>query len=387
MLYPIKSLIPALICCIAASLYSAYLFDFLHQQTDTDSYLNAMNILLGEPAGPDKLHRLVKPLAIIFPVIMNKLFGLSTETGLYLQQWMAYLTASMLFYLILERIFRNGRVALMGLIMLLGCQPFAVYGLSLMTDGAAWALQLAAIYYYLLIKSNENQNFIPKYLILGSILGLGFFIKETIFLAGLFIFFDILLRKSNLASKVLNYIQIGFTFLAIVLIGSLLTQYLYNTSILNWWQFAHSDSTVSGIDITAYIQQIFRTMDLFWIAALGGIIISIGDLVRVTIKKELLALLLTGIIGFLIFPFLWDYRSDRILFMIALNLIPSAAFFLTGLGFWGFVPAVAGAIMNLYMTYRIYRFEEPGWIVFMSICFICLLFLTLAMNRFKFQAP
>jgi hypothetical protein len=387
MLYPIKSLIPALKCCIAAGLYSAYLFDFLHQQTDTDSYLNAMNILLGEPAGPDKLHRLVKPLAIIFPVIMNKLFGLSTETGLYIQQWMAYLTASMLFYLILERIFRNGRVALMGLIMLLGCQPFAVYGLSLMTDGAAWALQLAAIYYYLSIKTNENQNIISKYLILGSILGLGFFIKETIFLAGLFIFFDILLGKSNLASKVLNYIQIGFTFLAIVLIGSLLTQYLYNTSILNWWQFAHSDSTVSGIDITAYIQQFFRTMDLFWIVALGGIIISIGDLVRVTIKKELLALLLTGIIGFLIFPFLWDYRSDRILFMIALNLIPFAALFLSRLGFWGFIPVFGGAMMNIYMTYRIYHFEEPGWIVFMSICFICLLFLTLAMNRFKFQAP
>lgn len=379
----LRTFVWLLFTVVTAGLISFYLFDFLNIQTDTDGYINAIKIMSGDEMPPDRLHRLVKPLSLVFPTFLYCFFGLTAETALQIQQWLCYLATAFLFFGILHNLFpQDKKLPFAGLLLLLGSQAFAIYGLALMVDAAAWAIELWAIYLMLHLKTTDNEFFNKKFIILGLLLGLGFFVKETIFIAGLYIFISILLERSSFKSKLWAYIQIGTIFFFLVLMGSLATLYLYGKSMLSWWQFAHSDSEMYQLALPAYFLQVFRTLDLFWFLALIGIAIAIKQAMTGLLSKELAAMLLVGLIGFIVFPYLWAYRTDRILFMIGLFFLPFAAIGAHFFGRMQLLLILCGAAMNLFMTYRIYRFEEGGWISFMSISFLGLLLFSLILKAF-----
>jgi len=366
-----------------ASAISFYLFDFLNIQTDSEGYINAIKSMSANEALPDRLHRLVKPLSLFFAVLLSSFLGLAAQTALQIQQWLCYLATAFLFFGILQKLFpQDKNLPFVGLLLLLGSQVFAIYGLALMVDAAAWAIELWAIYLMLYLKTADNGLFDKKFLILGLLLGLGFFVKETIFMAGLYIFISILLEKSSFKSKLWAYTQIGTIFGLLVLMGSVATQYLYGKSMLTWWQFAHSDSEMYQLAIPAYLLQVFRTLDLFWFLTIIGIGLALKHLMTGLLSKELAAMLLVGLIGFILFPYLWAYRTDRILFMIGLFFLPFAAMGAAFFGHVQFLLILCGAAMNLFMTYRIYRFEEAGWISFLSVCFLGLLLLAVVLKPF-----
>lgn len=374
-----KDLLIVLSITLVSGFICLYIFAFMQFQTDSPGYLNAIAILCGQDAGPDELFRLTKPFSLLFPALICSLFGLSAVTGLLIQQFICYLASARLIFLIIKKI-RGQKEAYLGLFILLAAQPFAIYGLSLMVDGIAWTAQLFFIYYYLLIKDRDKNL---NYVLLGILLGLGLFIKETVFVSGLFIATDLIISKNSAFRKFDKIINIGIPFILLVIVGNLLNIYLLNISILDWWKFAHSDPKMQQLNIFSYLQQLNRSLDLFWIAAIWGIILSIIELKKAILDKKELALILSGVIGIIIFPLFWSYRTDRIIFMMSLLLIPAAAKGLGNLGKMSFPFLGLAVFSNILMTYRIFRYEESGWIIWTNSLFSLLFIIIILLQKIR----
>jgi hypothetical protein len=102
-------------------------------------------------------------------------------------------------------------------------------------------------------------------------------------------------------------------------------------------------------------------------------------------KKDsiLFSFLLTALIAIVIFPFVWYYRTDRIIFMMSIFLLPfaNAAFF--KIPAQSLIVIFIAAVFNLFMSYRIYKFEESGWIAILSLIFLVLLLLNVLFTFIK----
>jgi hypothetical protein len=373
------------IFCIFSIVFSSSLFAFMFHQTDSDGYLNAIDLLSGREAGEDRLHRLIKPLSLAFPALLTLFFFIKTESALYIQQILAYLISILLFIKINKIIFNEDKfIEIKSSLLLIGCQCFAIYSLSLMVDGIAWAFELFAVWYYLSGKDIHNRTSRFRFYLLGIILGLGFFVKETIFISGLFIFIHLIISGNSIIYKIKSLFQTGFVFILIVLVGSLISMLLLQKSILNWWEFAREDRTLSELNLKPYLVQVYRSLDVFWILVVYGIFCFLRKL-NMDKDSILFSFLLTALVAFVIFPFVWYYRTDRIIFMMSIFLLPfvNAAFF--KIPSQSLVLIFIAAVFNLFMNYRIYKFEESGWIAILSLIFLVLLLLNVLFTFIKFS--
>lgn len=367
----IRDFILLLILAFLSIVFYGYLFSFMFFQTDSAGYLNAIDLLSGREAGVDRLHRLIKPLSLIFPSFLTMIFSIKTATALYTQQILTFVISVFLFVKINKIIFPDDdKVVFQSALLLIGCQCFAIYSLSLMIDGIAWAFELFAIWFYLSASDKYSGIYKFKSYLLGLILGLGFFVKETIFVSGLFIFIHVVMSSDSYTYKIKYLFQTGFVFILVTISGSLLSIALFQKSMLNWWEFAREDNSLFVLNFKTYLLQIYRSLDVFWIIALYGIFIFFRKQ-SVKLNSILFSLLLTALIALIIFPFVWYYRCDRIIFMMSMLLLPFVNIVNFNKSFQ--IPLVIiGAVFNILMTFRIYKFEENGWILFLSLIFLLL---------------
>jgi len=63
----LQELLTLLLINFLAAIAAIFCFSFLYEQPDSPSYLNAIQRLAGVDAPQDRLQRLVKPTALIFP--------------------------------------------------------------------------------------------------------------------------------------------------------------------------------------------------------------------------------------------------------------------------------------------------------------------------------
>ncbi len=354
---------------------SIYLFAFMHQQTDTDSYLNAVDIFLGKDADPDKSHRIVKIINYLIPASLYQV-GIPIRYGFFTQQWLSYaFSAYFAFQLFLSLGF-SSRGAFYGMFAYLSTQCVAIFNFALMTDGMGWMMELWGLWLStLLLNKLSLKAKVPlsNTLSLGLVFGLGLLIKESVLMAGLYLFIGILMSPNSIWEKLLLYVQIGAVFLMLVLGISIYTEWQYGKSMLSWWKFAHTDPRTYTQPFKIYLIQLARTFDLhwFWIIIGGGIYLSQFKRIGTTLKSMFLA----AVIGLIIFPLAWPYLTDRIIFMIPILLLPML---IRAVEQQPLAPAllVLGGLLNLWMTYRIYYAQEAGWLLGIASVFTLLLVLS-----------
>ncbi len=287
-------------------------------QYDSAGYINAIQIILDNKDVEDDMLRLTKPISIVLSTIayfITKNFHFS----FYFQS----LFSLILFSIVMLRISGNFQIHPYGiqdyfllLALPFGLPVFIKYGVAIMTDSFCWALTACGI---LLIQKMMQTNNKQYYYLVPIYFGFVFFSKESAIL-GLFYLLIFLISRKEFVSTITLLSIFSITILSM----NLLIQNLTGKGILDWWHFARSDQKMSVLHLVNYLKQLYRVFDLYWFFILGGIF----EYYKNKKKYSLLSVVLLGsMILLLIFPSLWYYRNDRILFSFLFPLILFAYFF------------------------------------------------------------
>jgi len=345
-------------------------------QTDTPSFVHAIQLWLGEGTAPDRLFRLSKPLALIIPTLLHCVLDLPITNSLLIQQFLAYWLGAVMLYVILIQLLESHRLALISVIAYLLCQPLSVYGLAMLTDGLGWTWSLIAIALSVHIFHN-NKPTLTKLLLLGLLFGLGLFIKESILIAGMLTFFVVLIHQSyTWKQKAYYYSIIGVSFISTFFLGSALVYFFFNQSFFQWLSFGHSDPP--PFSTTNFLKQAYHTIDTYWLLIPFGFI----NFIRLENKPNILvAMLLTAATSWLLLPFFWPYLYDRILFMIIPYMIFLIGFSIKTFGNAMYTLIVLSGIANLLSTFFIYKYQTPHLIVINLFVFSVLSFICFIQNK------
>lgn len=362
-------------------LLSVLLFGFMHDQTDTPSYVNATQLFWGFDGEVDRLHRLVKPIALLVPGLFYALLDLPIVYGLFFQQMCCYFGIGIVLYNIFLLLFGDKYKAFWGSLLLFGCQPMAIYGIAYLADGLGWFFGLLGIFMgvrILLTKKEQHWHFLK----VGTLVGIGFFAKESAAIAGLFLGIHILLNSQiRWINKFKIYAYLGSSFLFIVLVISCFTQVCFDKSMLTWVKFANTNPTYYSWK--GCLLQTFRTIDFYWfLVALGAA--QIGRTRKTSFPSTLaFNYMLTGLVLLLLLPFVWPYTVDRILFMMSPFILAIAVYsfdLFKGKVAW---VVLVGAALNLGVTFGIYKYALAGWLLKGSLVYISLLGMLLYLSTAK----
>ena len=359
------------------STWSLLLFSLLWYQTDTPSYTNAIHLLAGESAAPDRLFRLSKPLALLFPTLLYQTLGLAPAWGLLLQQYLAYWLGAWALFQWLCHIFEDRQAALYGLLVYLGLQPLAVYGLAMLTDGLGWCLLLWGLYLGQVVLWQARWQF-STLLGLGLYWGLACFVKESILVAGLWGAGLILLRPNwSLLQKMGAYVLLGTVFGLVLILGNVWTTWMWEVSLWSWIQFGRT--APPAFSWWGLLAQAYHTLDGFWwLVVLGS-----TQLWRYRDQQLLWASAGTAALGGLLFPWVWPYGYDRILLMLVPLALPLMVVGARLLQPWTLPLLLLGGAAHLLMTYLIYAHQIGGLLVPYGIGYGLLLLWTLWKHRQK----
>jgi hypothetical protein len=337
-------------------------------QTDSSSFVQAVELLLGESTQPDRLFRRSKPLSLLLPAFLYLSIDLSIQYGFLVQQFLAYWLSAIFLYKIVAFVSNKESFAYLAMLAYVLCQPMAVYGLAILTDGLGWCWMLIGIWMSLKIISSSTLS-VYRLAILGIFMGLGFFIKESIIITGIFTFFFLLLHPHHtLKTKVIGYSIIGSSFLITFFIGNYLIDFLWGISIFDWIKFGQSDPP--PFSWSSFITQSYHTVDLFWFLFIIGFIKSISARKWTAVHY---ALFLTLISGWGLLPLVWPYLYDRILFMMAPFLMLWVAIGAAHFKAFALPLVLFAGFMNLLVTFFIYKHQVSGLIVSSAFVFCLLL--------------
>jgi hypothetical protein len=353
------------------------LFAPLQIQPDTATYSNAIALLVGEnSAVPDRLMRLSKPLGLFLPTLLYK-FGFSAVWALVLQQIIALGLAFWLAYRTFFSWFGDKLRAQFGVLLYASCSPIAVYAYAAITDVLGWAWAWGLLYW---ATTWLNRSQISNYSILAwaAALGLGVFAKESVLIAGVFLFYAVLLSAAwSWQQKIRIYALSGLAFLSVLSLGLYATRAIWGYNLLDWFAFNHDDESAlyNGHWLRVYIVQTFRSLDLLWLCLPFGLWALRRQ--KSSLTSILLACAATCALAY---PFVWAYLTDRIIFMFA----PFYLYFI--LAFWRFGKGniyLLGCciIGNTAAAYTAYLLTISGGLWYIYATFAIVLGLTFWYNR------
>lgn len=354
---------------LLVSWLSLYWFWAMAYQTDSPSYVNAILLWAGEPAAPDRLFRLSKPLSLLFPLLIYRLLGISILSGLFLQQYIAYCYSSCLIYHLLKKNFpQQSAYAAYGTLAYLLCQPMAVYGLAFLTDGLGWCLLLLGFWWTQKIFSTSSPK-LEVCFAFGSYLGMACFVKESVVVAGIFTAWWVLLKKEyRVPQMTAIYSSIALGGLLVLALGNALTYYSWNSSLIQWIQFGQDSPP--PFSWKGFLKQAYHTLDAYWWLFLGGCWTAWQQRTYLPfIWKTYAATLLSG---WLLLPLTWPYLYDRILFMLVPPMLPFLALGVGALGRFAWPLLLLSGCSQLGVTHAIYFHQQQGWITIQGLVFLFL---------------
>jgi|GEM_PF-6249670 len=368
----------AIILVLTLFSLSLGLFWFLQHQTDTNSYIQAVEIILGQKdIALDSSHRLAK-FYTFYPIALLAKLGMPIYWGIILQQWLCYFLSALALYKIGKLLYpKQAWAPLLLLTASLMAPPYAIFSTVCMTDANGWAMQLWASYWALVLIKKTSPNYRASFW-LGCFMGVGILIKESILMAGL-LWALLLLFKTNLlwTQKFRLYLATGSGFLLLFLLGSLWAEWQFGKSLFSWWRFAHTDPIEYKVPLIGYFQQLARTLDLLLFPFLFVFLSAL----KKPFQYWELAILATVGLAYVLFPFAWPYYMDRILMMCSLPLLflyPRFLYYFSGPS--SFTLTILAGGSSLFISYRIYKYTESGWLVFGYLLFAGLLSILLFPN-------
>ena len=347
-----------------------FLFDFLRWiQYDSPSFIGGARLMFGLDGGYDFQSRLTKPLALILPGLTEFLFKVSPAYIFFLQNIVLFYLCGFFIYKINKIIFKDEKIAFIGMLVYVTCQPFAIFSLFVMTDVCGWFFGILSIYLTLSVIQNRFFEEKKSLFIIGLMTGLGFLFKESSIIGLIFAFSYVIVNKTinKIRFRQIMYIMLGF--IIPVLISFLLIENFFHDSVIKRIIYSHH-SVANDEYKFSNVKQIYRIVDEYWFLFLIGIVSFVKNFKNINpvYKTFLLALL----ISFVLMP-IWPYFNDRILFMTGPFILMFIISGVTKLKQFALPIVVIGGLINIMTAFIIYKYNPAGLLYFSSAVYLILL--------------
>jgi len=332
-------------------------FNFLRKvEFDTQSFVAAARYLFNLEGAYNFQSRLSKPLVLILPGLIEWLTGIHPKFTFLIQNIACYYALIFIIYKTVFFITKSGQLSLYSVIAYYFCQPFAVFSLFYMVDVVGWFFSFLII--YLTLKKLQTTILIKDIVLISIIAGFGMLAKESTIAGFIFLGFFLLFKKYAWQKKIKHFIIAILAFFIPILIAHYITNYFYNVSIFNRVVNQRIDSGFVYYNLSNS-KQLFRILDAYWFLAAIGIVQFIKTRKLFNNKKALFALLAMAIICVITMP-IYPFIVDRILFMIAPALIIFIAMGAYQFKKLGFFVLLFGGLINILVTYIIYKYNFSG---------------------------
>ena len=352
---------------ILAIIYGV-LFDFLRwEQYDTPSFIGGARLLFGLKGGFDTQSRLTKPLILLLPGFIELLTSLHPKYIFIVQNIIFFYLCGIFIYKINQLIFKDDKIAYLGMLAYATCQPFAIYSLFVLSDAAGWFFGILGI--YLTLKRFSNPIIKLKSLVvIGVIVGLGCLMKESAIIGMIFLFSYILVVKFSFKKKIVFFTASSIGFIIPLMISFLIIEYFYHDSILKRILQAHLVTQSDHFEL-ARIKQIFRIIDMYWFLFFIGLISVFKILKQQPNNYQLKSILVAIVLVSILLP-VWPYLIDRILFLLAPFLIVIVNYGIFKFKQFAFPLVLIGGFLNIFISFIIYKFQTHGIIICGTILFL-----------------
>jgi len=338
-----------------------FLFDFLRWiQYDTEGFIGGARLLFGLEGGIHLQSRLTKPLVLILPGAMEFLFGLHPKFTFLFQNLFCFYFCGIFMYKIIFQITKDNKIAYLGMLAYVMCQPFAVYSLLIQVDIVGWFFGIFTI--YLSLKYFENPTLkLKNVFIVGFIVGIGFLAKESAIVGLIFLSCSILIHKFLIKEKIklLAFSTIGF--MIPFVISFLLIEYFYSDSVFKRLKWIHGGTEEINLIIFEW-KQIFRIIDMYLFLYVIGFIVIIKKRIKTSNNYMLKSVLFTSLLTFVLM-LIWPDFIDRILFMIAPFIIIVVAYGIGKFKHLGLALVLVGGFLNVFISFLIYKYQLTNILV------------------------
>lgn len=299
-------LISLALAFLNAALLLIFFVPRLHH-TDTREYVATIQYINGAPEGELFPHRILKPLPLLIGSLLTPI--LSPQNTLIFQNLIFYFLSAWLIFILIYRLYQNGKQAFYGTLLYVTAYPMLAYGLAALTDISGWFFYLLSAFIALnLLKKPQLKTAFWA----GFAAGLGMLFKENAAAAPIF-FASLIFIAVNLPIKQkLKYILIyGMAFIFPVLISGIIIYRLYSYSYLNWYGaiWEHSTTGLYAYSVLRILIEGGRVLLIGWIFVL------IGALKEFFFKNiERIKVLISFVPPSLSF-FLWAFPHNRIIYI------------------------------------------------------------------------
>ncbi|MBL4656497.1 MAG: glycosyltransferase family 39 protein [Flavobacteriales bacterium] len=338
-----------------------FLFDFLRWvQYDSPSFIGGSRLMFGLEGGFNFHSRLTKPIALLLPGLMELLTGLHPKYTFLFQNVICFFLCGIFIYKINQIIFKDDKKAFLGMLAYSTCQVFAIFSLFILTDVIGWFFGIFGI--YLTLKYFSNPSVKPIHTILfGTLIGLGCLAKESAVIGLIFLISYLLLSKFSFRKRSTLIVSALVGFVVPIALSHLLIDHFYNDSLLKLVRHVHDEAGKEDL-IFSNLKQLFRVLDMHWFLFTAGLI-SVIKTFKIKAADHMINSVLLAMVTSFLMGLIWPSFQDRILFMIAPFLI---IFTTKGIEYFkelGLLIILLGGILNVLLSYFIYKYDIQGGIV------------------------
>lgn len=307
---------------------------------DTPCYEGGARLLFGLAGSTDCHFRMLKPLALMFPGLLEALTGIDARYGLLIQNLVFYFLSALLIFEIIRLVFKDATQALAGTVMFITAPPLLGYGLAYVTDMAGWFFSILGVYLTLKLWNRLKDQ--PLWTFgFGLLMGLGTLYKEGA-LAGL-IFFGtyVLLGAARREDKARMLLSAGIGFAVPVLASAAIIYRTFGYSFWHYLTFYQQKPLGDFYNLAGFTYAVAGTLTLYWLWFLVGAVRLAGDAGRGEVGRDVAKFLLAGAATLALWPW-WPYPVNRIFYLSAPFLIGVASY-----GVQAFPPRAAVSIVLL----------------------------------------
>lgn len=282
---------------------------------DTPCYVRGARLFFGLPGGEDCDFRILKPLPLIFPGLLEKATGIEAQYGFLIQNLIFYFLTCLLIFEIIRMVFKDEWQAFWGGLIFITAPPLLLYGLAYQTDMPGWFFEIMGIYATLRLFDKLTERALSP-LFIGFILGIGFLWKESA-LAGV-VFFSVYILITELPAKqkwaLWLYAALGF--LIPVLVSSVIVYHYSHYTFWSWYRYQSSKPLGDDYHVVRFIQEAVRTFHVSWILLVVGLFRFLRVYLQDQIDADEMRFLIASGATLLLWP-IWPYPSNRIFYLSA----------------------------------------------------------------------
>jgi len=325
-----------------------FLFEFLrYNEADTPNFVNAAKMLLGQDNLVETQSRITKPVVLVLPGLINKLWGFKVESIMLFQNIVFVILTAIYFGKLLQALDFDLKKQQLGIFMLFTVQAIAVHSLELINDiaGIFFSVFITYLYFKSLQQKKKHLYF---YLLFSLSIVIGILSKESAGMALIIIVPHLLLNESK-RTKYHFSISILFSGVLILLVQTVISIYFETHDAFS--NVIEEFKINNGFNIRW--AQIPHSFDVYWIFIILGTI----SLIKKRKKNHTANSWLLSGLATIPFLLLWATVQDRTIAVAAPLFIVYILFFVdqykNKLALY--ILIIIAGIGNIISTYLIYK--------------------------------